>query len=431
MLHQIAEYRRVVLVALLVVGAGWLWCSEDGGSRRRVLLIGIDGATLRVTRPMMEEGGLPNLSDIARDGVAGPLRSFLPLLSPQIWNSIATGKTPAKHGIVQFVRKDDDGALRLFRSDDRKVHALWNIVSDAGRIADVVNWWNTYPPERIRGVMVSDHLFVTEIEGRRRIGGAVSAPTGPVVFPESWLPKLSALAEEGDIPVPFENPFFGNEQLPAWVLGNHLTRWFLQDGAVVRFALEVEASNHPDLLMVLLTGIDRVSHALWGNLEPADLYPEMLRPSPSERAAGVAALRRYYEYTDALIGALLERYGPDDLVMVVSDHGFEAGIQLDNLTGVHVSEKALDGVIFARGSGIPRGGSSGDASVYDIAPTILAWMGLPVGMDMDGKVAAFIGMSTVERVATHDTGPIERISTEPSGVNDALIEQLRALGYVE
>jgi predicted AlkP superfamily phosphohydrolase/phosphomutase len=394
-------------------------------------MIGIDGATLRIAGPLMEAGKLPNMSKIAREGVSGPLRSVQPLLSPRIWNSIATGKSARKHGILNFARKDEHGVQQLLLSSDRKVHALWNIASDAGMTVAVVNWWNTYPPERIRGVMISDHLLAHDVEGRRTVSGAVPAPTGPLVFPETWQAKLSALLQERQIPVSFEDPFLGNRALPRWIKPQALSRRFQEDAALARFTLEVEAEEDPDLLMVLLAGIDRVSHFLWGTIEPPELYPERLRPSPSEREAGAAALRAYYEYTDALIGALLEPFGPDDLVVVLSDHGFEEGVEFAFLTGTHLSKKAIDGLIFARGRGIPAGRPAGAMTVYDVTPTILAWLGLPVAMDMDGEVSGFVQESAEERIASYDTQPVERISTDPSGADEVLIEQLRELGYIE
>ncbi|MDP6243751.1 MAG: alkaline phosphatase family protein, partial [Myxococcota bacterium] len=65
----------------------------------RVLVIGIDGASLRVIQPLMQQGRLPHLESIAQKGVSGPLKSHHPLLSPRVWTSVATGKEPDKHGI--------------------------------------------------------------------------------------------------------------------------------------------------------------------------------------------------------------------------------------------------------------------------------------------------------------------------------------------
>jgi hypothetical protein len=223
MLRSKPRVLRFALATLAVASAIGLAC---GGSVRqgRVLLIGIDGATLRVAAPLMRQGRLPNLSRIAREGVFGPLRSVQPLLSPRIWNSIATGKTAHKHGILNFTRKREDGTEELLLSTDRKVPALWNIASNAGLTVAVVNWWNTFPPDRIRGVMVSDHLLAREIEGRQRLGRAAPPPTGAVVFPEDWQPRLRRLIADEAPPIAFDDPFLSVEGLPTWVKPQVLSR---------------------------------------------------------------------------------------------------------------------------------------------------------------------------------------------------------------
>ena len=418
------------LAIVFCFALGGLGCGPEV-PRGRVLLIGIDGATLRIATPLMRQGRLPNLSAIVANGVFGPLRSVRPLLSPRIWNSIATGKTARKHGIVDFSRKREDGTEQLLLSTDRRVPALWNIASNAGLTVAVVNWWNTFPPDRIRGVIVSDHLLAREIEQRQKMTGAAPPPTGVVVFPEDWQPRLAALIANGTPPVDVADPFVGVGSLPVWTKPEVLSRRYREDGVLTHFALEIEAAIEPDVLMLLLTGIDRVSHFLWLGLEPPEAYPESLRVSAAEREAAATALKRYYEYTDALIGALVERYADDDLVMIVSDHGFEAGQSMAFLTGTHESNRALNGVIFARGSGIARGRVGNGVGIYDVAPTILAWLGLPVAQDMDGTVAPFLEVAEVARIPSYDDEPVERVSTGPSGADDALIEQLRALGYFE
>jgi predicted AlkP superfamily phosphohydrolase/phosphomutase len=184
-------------------------------------------------------------------------------------------------------------------------------------------------------------------------------------------------------------------------------------------------------MMVFFPGIDRVSHWLWGNLEPPEKYPPRLQPNPGEREAGAAALHGYYRYTDALIGLLLARYGENDLVMVVSDHGFEAGVHLMTLTGRHASDEALDGVIFARGPGIPRGSPAGPIGVNDVTPTILSWLGIPPSRDMDGRPAAFLAGPRPEPVASYRDLKIERLAARGAGLEDTIVEQLRELGYLE
>jgi predicted AlkP superfamily phosphohydrolase/phosphomutase len=210
-----------------------------------------------------------------------------------------------------------------------------------------------------------------------------------------------------------------------------LTPRYWNDNNVTRIALEVERELQPDLMMVFLSGIDRVSHVLWGALEPQSRYPEGLRMPPPQREVAAEALRGYYEYTDALIGRLVERYAPDDLVMVVSDHGFEAGRGFMFLTGVHDTPRARDGVVFARGRGIGPSPGRRPMSVNDVTPTVLAWLDLPVGRDMDGRPAAFLAAPEVQQVATWDTRPIERLAATPSGAEEQILEELEALGYLD
>jgi predicted AlkP superfamily phosphohydrolase/phosphomutase len=417
----------LLVVLALVMSA----CADEDLHRGRVLLVGIDGASFRVITPLLQDGRLPHLQELAREGIHGKLRAHMPLWSPRIWTSIATGKNPKKHGILGFVHDQV-----LYRSTDRKVHALWNIASDRGLSVGVINWWDSYPPEKINGVMVSDHVIPGVTRKRRLAHGAVPAPEkSPLVFPLDWNERAIAIAENGQIATDFPDPFSETDAFPGWVKTEPLSRAFQDDGRIVQLALEVDSELHPDLLLVYLPGIDCVSHWLWGNIESEDIYPPDLRPSPEERRAGARALYRYYEYTDALIGVLLARFGDDDLRIVVSDHGFEGGVFFQFLTGQHESEHAADGVFYARGPGLPPGGNArgadGPLSVNDITPTVLAWLGIPVGADMDGRPAAGVDFGEVLTIPTHDTTPIERMAGEESGAEPEMLERLRELGYIE
>jgi predicted AlkP superfamily phosphohydrolase/phosphomutase len=419
--------KSVALLPLLLVAC---WIGRGGSGR--VLLVGIDGATLRVARPLMAEGRLPNLERIGRLGVFGPLRSHFPLSSPRIWTSIATGKLPEQHGILGIARpRQGSSGQRLYLSLDRKVHALWNIASDAGLTVGVVNWWNTYPLEKIRGVMVSDHVLPGEISGRSTITGALSPKGGSVIHPEEWEERVAAAFADDRPLTGIADPFQDRAAFPSWVKPDRLSERYRDDQALTRIALEIEDRLHPDLLMVLLPGVDRICHVLWGALEPPEIYRNPPAMTAEEREASAGALHRYYEYADALIGRLMQAYGPDDLVVVVSDHGFEAGRSLAGVTGVHSTRKALLGVIFASGRGIRLPLEKQPVSVNDVTPTILAWLGLPVGADMDGRVASFLADAEVERIASHDAAPIERLSHVPSGAEGEILQQLRALGYLE
>jgi hypothetical protein len=407
-------------------------CGEGPPRRGRVLVVGIDGAEPRIVRPMLEQGRLPHLAAIARAGFFGPLRAHFPISSPRIWTSMATGKVPDKHGIVGFAHRVD-GEQRLYTSVDRRVHALWNIASDAGCSVAVVNWWNTYPPEKVNGVVVSDHLLALDIAGRRKLTGATSPTTGSIAWPLEWDERARALLTEQAPLTDVADPFAEPTAFPAWARPDRLSLRYDNDLDVARVALAIETELRPDLMLVFFPGIDRVSHQLWASVAPEKAYKYPLAMTPEERAHTAEALRRYYVFTDSLIGLLMERYADDDLVLVVSDHGFEPATGLGFLSGGHHTARAIDGVIFARGAGVgtPPREHRRRLSVNDITPSVLTWLGLPIGADMDGAPAPFLLDAEPRRIATYDTSPIERLPIAPSGAEGEILEQLRALGYLE
>jgi hypothetical protein len=90
-----------------------------------------------------------------------------------------------------------------------------------------------------------------------------------------------------------------------------------------------------------------------------------------------------------------------------------------------------DGILVAAGPGVRHQTERLRLSVYDVAPTVLAWAGLPVARDMDGRVADELFRSgdvpAVTWCATYD-GAVPRPSGETEG--GSLEDRLRALGYV-
>lgn len=409
-----------------------LGCTGPGDGVGRVLIVGIDGASLRIIDPMLAQGRLPTLARLRADGASGPLRSELPLASPSIWNSIATGKRAEDHGIEDFTYRDANGATRLYLGNHRRVQALWNIASDRGLQVGVVNWWNTFPPDRVRGVVVSDHAQPGRTAALGQETGAALPIGGPTVFPPAWQARVAAIHDQVRVLEPGKDLLGDRRDLPEWVDFEDLSRFPPMDAAATRIALEVESELRPDLLMVLLPGIDRVSHHLWAGVEPEGLYPDRFPMSNRDWRAAGDALRRYYDYTDALLATLIARFDADDLVIVLSDHGFHpAVLPKKMLTGHHHTANAIDGVLFARGPRVAPGASSAGTSIYQIAPTVLAWMDLAVADDMAAGPADFLTGAAPERIASYEGPVIERLEAGQSGSESELLEELRALGYVE
>ena len=95
-------------------------------------------------------------------------------------------------------------------------------------------------------------------------------------------------------------------------------------------------------------------------------------------------------------------------------------------------DHAVDGIILLDGPGIEHSPTRFHASVYDIVPTLLAYTGLPVADDLDGRVLK-------ELFESNELGEIVRCSTYEDGQSlpaeshdrASLEERLQILGYVE
>ncbi|MEO0588772.1 MAG: alkaline phosphatase family protein, partial [Planctomycetota bacterium] len=109
---------------------------------RRVLLIGWDAADWQLINPLIAQGHMPTLARMIEQGVSGNLASMQPMLSPLLWNTIATGKRPDQHGVHGFTEPDPNAAaVRPVSSTSRNCKALWNIATQSGLRTHVVGWY--------------------------------------------------------------------------------------------------------------------------------------------------------------------------------------------------------------------------------------------------------------------------------------------------
>ena len=452
---------------------------QDMGSNnerwgKKAMLIGIDSATWHVMLPLIEQGRLPNIGRLMENGVSGPLRTFKPTLSPLIWATIITGKSPRKHGIRSFVvlkpvglhrgfpelrpRQMSPWMRRLYRygglasfkrtllrlgllrrmpmsSNMRRCKALWNIFSERGRPVAVLNWWSSWPAEEVNGCVISQsvgHLI-------RNLRAASPRDTYPPELLQETAPffpeRGSVSAEEiGRFFEPSEadmeeirSASFWDEEHPrplAMLKFDYLTHKYFG-----RAATYCQARCQPDFMAILLS-VDAVQHFFWHYMEPQHFKGVDARDV--EKYGRV--IERYYIYNDELVGDLLREADDETVVFIVSDHGHGPSGELP-WSGRH--DKGQDGVIIAAGPGIRKGQWVEGASVYDVAPTLLAAVGLPVARDFDGRARQefftqdCLAARPITSVDTYETENMGSSRVTPSEVDDEVVERLRGLGYFE
>lgn len=449
-----------------------LACSDRPGGeesstsplRHPVLLIGVDGLEWRIVLEMIEEGELPVLTRLMGEGSFGKLDTLKPTWSPVIWTTVATGKIARKHGILNFTKKED-GKRRLYSNRDRKTKALWNIFSDFDRTVHSIGWWMTFPAEDIQGTMVAQTNTLAQLKqphGRGIWKGTVVRGLPGQVTPSSLHERVMDIGAEVQESLPdLTRETFGEFEYPLTKLAAHHWKnglWaFRADTIYFRIGQEILASKDGqpfDLMLVYFGGPDVVGHRFWRYT-----YPEEFNDPPRvrERKNFSRVIRSSYAFVDSAIGDILDMVDGQPTVFIVSDHGMHAANRdktfpkrRELYSGHHYEAPA--GVLIASGKYIRRsfhgtpdrsvtpGSIPRLGRVLDVAPTILALKGLPLGRDMDGVILeALLEEGFLERhpptfVETHDTRewlearPGELLTQEAERER---LQQLRSLGYLQ
>jgi predicted AlkP superfamily phosphohydrolase/phosphomutase len=259
----------------------------------RVLVIGIDGATFDLIKPLVEAGDLPNLAQMMTDGVHSPLESTIPPVTAPAWSTFATGVNLGKHGVFDFIRPMG-GRYDLVNATSIRAPTLWQVLSQAGRKVGVMNVPVTYPPQPVNG-------FV--------IGGMLSPVSGTFTHPADLLDQYESQLEPYRI-APHVQYKPGNE-----------TEFIddLLDLAERRseYALQLMTDYPHDFLMFHFQATDVMQHAFWKFVDPT--HP---RYDPQAAARFGPGVKQLYQRVDATIGQIRDRLTDDTTLIVMSDHGF-------------------------------------------------------------------------------------------------------------
>jgi predicted AlkP superfamily phosphohydrolase/phosphomutase len=402
-----------LLLGLLIAAsiAVVLTVSERKKHYPGLLLIGIDGASWNLMDPLLKAGKLPNFEKLIRGGASASLSTITPTWSPLLWTTIATGKMPEKHGIRAHFT--DSGKFEVEAGNKRIVKAFWNILSDSGIRVGVVNWWLTWPAERVNGFIVSDKYRRTRDRDR-------------LTYPAELLGKLPRV---GMNPEAFESDkkkYSLPPNLEANVLiqgqkrMNYKTYWG-QDKAVFKTCKLLLEKNDVDAFATIFRIVDISSH----------LFCRLPRTEQLNDQSYSKLLAPIYIYADEILGELLKHAGPRTTVMICSDHGF----RLENGMYDHgMRENPPPGILILHGPDVRENFRLSQASITDITPTLLYLLNLGVGRDMDGRVLqdAFtpqaLAARKIQYVATYDNKKNQGPSLE---MDEETKEDFRALGYVQ
>jgi tetratricopeptide (TPR) repeat protein len=404
---------------------------------RKIAIFGIDAADWRVIDPLIAAGHLPAFARLKRIGGLGVIRSEPPLLSPIIWTTIATGRQPEDHGVLDFMVDTPNGGQAPVNGGARRVKAIWEIWSGANLNVLVTGWWATWPADHVKGVLVSDRIATPHLRDQARPVAGLVFPaarwndvrpmlTSPEALDYAGLARLIPLTARE-----FADALAAEAQSTSMLYQNPIAHFRAAVAATRssrRISTELIRSVRPDLWAVYYELVDTTSHLF-----------------TKDKARRQAAIRSAYVEMDAALADTARLLDPATLVLVISDHGFQpadAAISEDpaDLTAGATAWHRPYGIAAVSTAGAlagttppPRFAPIGTITPLDVVPTLLAYAGLPVARDMPGRIVALAGSAApvAARIASygaHDQ-PGDGIATGSPGGKEEL-ERLHALGYI-
>ena len=263
---------------------------------RRMLILGLDGATLDVIAPLAAAGELPTLATMIERGASGTLRAPMPPVTPPSWASFYTAVNPGKHGIFEFSHRERDSYRYVpINSTFLRRPTFWKLLSDQGARVGVVNTPLIYPPQPINGVVVSGFMTPPGAKSPSYPEGFMDELLAAVPGYASWPPELqlghgneaSYVRTAAEL---IDAQFDAMEYALRW-----LDQWDLFFGAV----------QFPDQIFHWFWKYDDPGHPLHSAADPAFK----------------GTVRQIHRHLDQRIGRIRELAGPDVLTMVLSDHG--------------------------------------------------------------------------------------------------------------
>jgi len=241
-----------------------------------VIVIGIDGCTFNLLKPLADRGKIPTLERIMKEGCKGYLESCIPVSSIPAWQCYSTGREPSKLGFYGFFKVkiiNNKIEVRPVSSHDVEGKEIWDYLGKFNYKSCVIDMPGTYPARKINGVMLSNPIAGDDW-----------------IYPKSLKKDVMQLG--------YRDPAF---------LDKGTRRYFedLMDVIQSRFKVadHLLRKERPDFLHLTIFYIEVVHHNAWGNM---DLISE------------------FYEMIDNGIRDIVEvaeTINEDVTIFVMSDHG--------------------------------------------------------------------------------------------------------------
>lgn len=298
--------KKVLAAALLVLTVAFaVSCGHEEAAKTRmharealgrVIVIGFDGLEPTLVRKWVQQGYLPTFKRVMEEGAFSDLVTVLPPSSASAWTSAVTGVNPGKHGIFGFLNTSNPGPSDepVFNtSRDRGFRPVWAVLGDYGRTSDIINIPLSSPADSLKGLMIAGFPHASDNKESYYYPQSLNSVLGDYTF-DAFRVTCAKNREE-----------------------RFLTKMEAISSKRLHLGLQLFEHNDWDLFWLVFTFPDRFQHYLWKYMDKNHpMYDPINGP-----VYGDEILQAYIK-ADHYLDEFLKRMGEDDLVIVMSDHGF-------------------------------------------------------------------------------------------------------------
>lgn len=336
---------------------------------KRVTIIGLEGLDFDFLIPLINDGKLPNLTWFVEKGTWGKLETLSPSEPLALNNSFNTGKLPNKHrqiSLYKYRLLNPNAEIEIFPH-----YTFFRQLTRTGLLRITPNQSESITKD-IWEVFAGNKISYLKRDWPYQRGE---------VSPSEKTEKLF-------------NSFFQELQYETSNIFSKLQQAFFRDYEYEEKVLEEKNKTQPQLVYFLLNGLNIVETYFYKYSFP-DLFGDIDQKEINKYSS---VIEKYYQFYDQIIGKYLASMKEDELLIIYSPHGIEplplwkrvVERILGNPEVSAYHENAPEGVIFFYGKSIVKGKNIEGTRLIDIAPTLLYYLGLLVGKDMDGIVQSSI-----------------------------------------
>ena len=262
-------------------------------TRKKTLIIALDGFTWNLGKPFVEEGVMPFLGRFLHSGCHGVLDSVMPFETSPAWSTFQTGCAPGKTNIYAFHTYDRaKKEIRLNSYLDIMAPTLWEIADNAGKKIVSMNMPVTSPPPKLSNGIIIPGLLCPGL-------------SSDTVWPAEVFEKY--IRPQQGYNIVFKDPDCTDEYFIEQSIKTEQSR--------TQAAINIMNDVDWDIFCIQMQSTDAFQHHFWGVLADSSESNKSLRKQVCE----------FYRSCDGFIKSLVENAGQDTLTIMVSDHGFCGG----------------------------------------------------------------------------------------------------------